>query len=335
MTPRQEILETQQIGPAGARLLYRLVRLVALKRNFPPPPGFEHWDDSSVTEVSHDFLDGQRGHKRVIEIAIKSVDNASFERILEEAIVNHLREASRRTDMGKLIVRVTEILSDEKEFTRIETQPHRWTMGGDPMAASTVPEATLAAAISTIEVTVPQWTSEYRAAPLADRASFIRMMRAILTAASGSLLAADIARVISTRLDHHRSPLSIGLEALESAAERSPRTDPAVQASSAVRAKQLFDSLNDRARIMVACYERPVRELRDVLPVGKSQAAALRLKVIGRLRVELETDAEPDDTIVELRRLCESWLEKRTSAADATLVDDNGETVDARGKGDR
>jgi hypothetical protein len=335
MTPRQEILETRRIGPSGASLLYRLVRLIAIRRNFPPPPGFERWDDSAVAEVSHDFLDGERGGKRIIDIAIRSVDDVSFERILESAIVNHLRETSRQTDMGRLILRVNEILSDEEEFARIEGHPPRWTVCGGPAAPNTIPETKLAAALSTIEITIPKWNSERRAAPLADRESYIRILRAILGAANGSIAAADIARVVSTRLDHHRSPLSIELEVLETVAERSSRDDPAVQASSAVRARQLFDGLSDRARIVIACYEQPVRDLGDILPLHKSQAASLRRKVAGQLRLELEAEPEPEDTVAELRRLCENWLENRTCMSGTTFMDDNGNTVDARGKGGR
>src|ERR1700749_822005 len=119
MTPREEVLATQRIGLAGATLLYRLVYLVAVARNFPPPPGFDRWDPSAVTETAHDSLDGPRGARRVIDIAIRSADEQGFERILEQAIVNHLRDISRRTDMGRLVRRVTEVLTDEPAFSRV------------------------------------------------------------------------------------------------------------------------------------------------------------------------------------------------------------------------
>ena len=87
MTPREEVLAEQRIGPAGAALLYRLVRAVAISRNFPPPPGSPRWDDTAVTETAHDFLDGERGRRRVADIAIRSVDEITFERIMEAAVV--------------------------------------------------------------------------------------------------------------------------------------------------------------------------------------------------------------------------------------------------------
>jgi hypothetical protein len=322
MTPRQEVLAEQRIGHAGAVLLYRLVRTVAHARNFPPPPGFQRWDDSAVTETAHDFLDGERGRKRVADIAIRSVDEASFERIMEAAVVNHLREASRRTDMGKLVLRVTEILKDEEGFERIDGHPSRWILTDGPTTPSIVPDTRLAAAVVNTQVSVPAWNSERRDAPLADRGSFVRLLRAVLTVAEGSLTGSDIARAVATRLDHRRTPLSIELDVLEGVAERSPRQDPAAQASSTVRAAQVFEELDDRDRILIAVYEQPVRDLGDVLALGRSQAALLRQRLAARLRDELQDDTEPEETISVLRRLCECWLKDRTSTPSATFTYD-------------
>jgi hypothetical protein len=324
MTPRQEVLAEQRIGPAGATLLYRLVLLVARSRNFPPPLGFEQWDESAVTETAHDFLVGERGRKRIADIAIRSVDEASFERIMEAAVVNHLREMSRRTDMGKLILRVSEILTDSDEFKRTDGRPARWALTDGPTAPSIIPDSHLAAALVDLPVTVPSWSSERRDAPLADRASFTRLLRMVLSAADGSLTAADIARAAATRLDHRRTPLSIELDVLERVAERSGRQDPAALASSAMRATQIFNELDDRGRILIACYGQPVRELGDLLALGRSQAALLQQRVIVRLREELEEDEDPDQTIAELRKLCECWLTDRTRTPGATFTHDVG-----------
>jgi hypothetical protein len=331
MTPREEVLSGQRIGPAGAALLYRLVRVVAISRNFPPPPGSERWDDAAVTETAHDFLDGERGRRRVADIAIRSVDEITFERIMESAVVNHLREISRRTDMGKLVLRVTEVLTEEGDFRRVEGRPPRWTLTDGGNAPSTVPDTQLVTAVVGTQVTIPAWSSERRSAPLADRETFVRLLRAVLAVADGSLTAADLARVLSTRLDHRRTPLSIELDILESIAERAPAQDPAVQATTSIRATQIFDQLDDRSRALIALYEQPVRDLGEVLAIGKSQAGLLRQRLTGWLREELEDDNEAEETIAEIRRICESWLEGRTTASGATSVN----TAHAGGRRDK
>jgi len=318
MGPRQEVLAEQRIGPAGAALLYRLVRAVAISRNFPPPPGSQRWDDAAVTETAHDFLDGERGRKRVADIAIRSVDEATFERIMEAAVVNHLREVSRRTDMGKLVLRVTEVLTDAEDFERVAGRPTRWTLAGGQAAPSIAPDTKLAAAVVNTRITIPAWTSERRDAPLADRDSFIRLLRAVLAAADGSLTTSSIAQAVATRLDHRKTPLSIELDILEGIAERAPSQDPAAEASSTVRATQIFDELDDRGRILIALYEQPVRDLGEALTIGKSQAGLLRQRLADRLRDELKDDTEPEETISALRELCERWLEERTATVGAT-----------------
>lgn len=333
-TPREEVLATGGIGQAGAVLLYRLVGIVAIARNFPPPEGFDRWNESAVTEMAHDFLDGERGQRRVVSVALSSVDDQSFERILERAVVNHLREVSRRTDMGKLIVRVAEILKEEAAFSRVEgagDAASRWRLKDGPTAASSIPDTTLISALASLEITVPKWSSDSRAAPLADRESFVRMIVAALAAASGSLTAADIAQVIATRLDHRKAPLSIELDVLESAAEHPPALDPAVQASSAVLAEQIFRRLSERERMILALYDLPVRDLGDALALGRSQAALLRNRLAERLRDQFGPNAtyEEEETVSELCRLCENWLEDRTRIPGVTFKpDDSGTAVE-------
>ena len=185
MTPREEICAKQRIGPAGAALLYQFVYAVAVARNFPPPPGFQQWDESAVTETAHDFLDGERGRRRMTDIALRSVDEPSFERILETAVLNFLRDISRRTDMGRLVVRVKDVLSEDPAFRSVAQD--RWALADGPAEPSTQPEPVLSASIAGAEVSIPQWNSARRAAPVADRASLVRLLLTVLTAAQGSL----------------------------------------------------------------------------------------------------------------------------------------------------
>src|SRR5207302_915630 len=133
---------------------------------------------------------------------------------------------------------------------------------------------------------------------------------------------------------HHRSPLSIELDVLETAAGHAPYRDPAVQASSAVRAAEIFGGLSESERIMLACLDLPVRELGDVLALRKSQAALLRQRLATRLHDELDDDEDPDDTIAELCRLCERWLPDRTRTPGTTLGHGDGDSAEER-KGGR
>lgn len=329
ISPRQEILDTGRIGENGALLLYRTVWSVAVGRNFPPPPGSSRWDESAVTEAAHDFLDGRRGVKRVTDIAIRCVDDASFGRLLEASVVNFLREGSRRTDLGKLILRVTEVLRDEDTFRRVPGRPPRWSLADGEHSPSRASPAALAAATAGIDVVVPAWSSTRRDPPLADRRSFVRLLVAVLGVARGSLTAAEAAHAIAARLDHRRTALTLELDVLERLAEPASTGDPAVVATSSVLALQVFDRLDDRERVLVASADVPVRGLSGVLAVGRSQAALLRQRLHDRLRTELAADDDAEGTLKSLGELCDGWLCDRTSSFDRTTSFDRTSSLDA------
>src|SRR4051794_14894287 len=103
MTAWSELRDTGQLGDQGVAALYRAVSVVAVSHNFPPPPGSERWDEAAITDVTHDFLTGPRGLARMTEIALRASDERSFARLLDTAVLNHLRDVARRTDRGRLI----------------------------------------------------------------------------------------------------------------------------------------------------------------------------------------------------------------------------------------
>lgn len=319
MTPREELLSTRQLGQAGAELLYKTVWLVAVGNGFPPPEGSASWDETAVTETAHDFLKDKRGAKRLLDIAVRSVDEPSFERLLEAAVLNFLRDMARRTDLGKLILRVKEILRDEDDFEAVPGSPVRWTLRGGPSAPSAAGPDDLASAIAGVEVVVPKWTSERRDAPLADRPSFVRLITSVLTAAAGSLTAVDIAHALTARLDHRRTPHATTLDIRERVSEPGQTTsDPAARTVAELHAVDIFNSLSDRERIIVTTLDRNVRDLARLIDTGKTQAALIRQRLVDRLRDELTDDDHPDSTATILCELCDDWIRLRTGTDDAT-----------------
>lgn len=320
MSARDELLTTGRLGEAGAMMLYDIVGLVGAARRFPPPEGSTSWDGAAQQIVAHDFLQNPRTPKRLLDITVRSVDNRSFERQLEKAVLNHLRDQARSTDLGKLIVRTKEVLRATDDFVVIpRAGEDMWTVDDALSEPSTVPPREVASAIRREPVVVPKWTSAARDAPLADRDTFVRLIRTILLAARGSLTARDIAGVLTTRLDHRRTPLTVELDSDEGFSEPAdPAADPAAQTLSGIRAAEIFDGLSDRQRIIVVSLELNVRDLAFVIETGKSQAAQLRQNLTNRLSAELEDDDDQQGTVRALVELCDGWLEQRTTTTDAT-----------------
>jgi hypothetical protein len=319
VTPREELLSTHRLGQAGAALLYRTVFLVAVGNRFPPPEGSASWNETAVTETAHDFIKDERGARRLLDIAVRSVDERSFERLLEAAVLNFLRDVARGTDLGKLIVRVKEILRDESDFQAVPGSPERWTLADGPAAPSVADSDDLASATAGIDVVVPKWTSERRDAPLADRPSFVRLMTSVLTTAAGSLTADDIARALTARLDHRRTPLTTPLDIREQVSEPEPTAgDPATHTVAELHAIDIFNSLSDRERIIVTTLDRNVRDLAQLIDMGKTQAALIRQRLVDRLNDELVDDEHADHTATILCDLCDEWIRSRTGTDDAT-----------------
>jgi hypothetical protein len=309
-----ELVSAGRFGPRCARMLYRAVQTVAIARNFPPPDGHVRWDRDAAMDVAHDFLDGERGRKRITDLAIRATDDASLERLVHAAVLNFHRDRSRRTDVGALIRRVGDVLGRSGLFREAAGDPSRWHLPGAPATPSAAHPAALArAAAGEPEVTVPRWTSENRRAPQADFDSFERLIRRVLMAADGSLTAAQIALALLGRLDPRRVPLTVELEVLERLPDRGTDAQTEAHVLSRLHSREVFDRLSDRERILIATWEQPLRELGEVLGVGHSRAGALRKRLAERLAGELAGDHGPEIVVTELRALAAEWMRERTA----------------------
>jgi len=309
-----ELVSAGRFGPQCARLLYRAVQAVAIARNFPPPDGHVRWDADAAMDAAHDFLDGERGRKRVTDLAIRATDDASLERLLHAAVLNFHRDRSRRTDVGALIRRVGDVLGRSDQFRASAADPSRWHLPGGPARPSTARPSTLAvAAGAETEVTVPSWTSEHRRAPLADFSSFERLIRRVLVAADGSLTAAQISLALLARLDSRSIPLTVELDVLEQLPDRSPAAQIEDEVLGRLHSAEVFARLSDRERILIATWEKPVRDLAETLGVRHSQAGLLRQRLAVRLAGELADEHGPEIVVSGLRALAIGWLGERTT----------------------
>ena len=314
MTPREELLTTARLGDLGADLLYRSVYAVAVGHAFPPPEGCAIWNRDTAIEAAHDFLEDGQTPRRLMDIALRSVDDASFARLLGTAVLNWLRDRARRTDLGKLILRVKEILRSSGSFVHVGGPDDRWARPGDSAGPGTPEPTVLASAIANLPVTIPRWTSTLRDAPLADRPSLEALIEALLTAAGGSLPVVEIAHALTTRLDHRRVPLTVSIDVLEGAEPADVGADPADRTAAEVHATAIFDALSDRERLLVPHLEQTVREIASRIGTGKSQAALIMQRLVDHLRRELEDDSadEAEDTMRVVCELCGAWLRRRT-----------------------
>lgn len=316
---RSELLATGRLGPMGAALLYETVGAVAHARNFKPPEGHTTWDRSAIEGVAHEVVAGPRGVKRLTDIMIRSTDEESFEGQLHGAVLNVLRDLGRRTDMGALVRRVTEVLTDSAAFRPVGAAGQRWwTLVDGADAPSQISERVqMTAANGVGDISVPRWNSGSRRSPQADFDSFERLLTAILTAAKGSVRAADLAKACLARLDPVHVPLVVSLDVLEYTPD-SLGSETEDQTLNRVVAREQVDALSDRERLLLATMDRTVREAAGVLGMGHSQCGALRRQLTTHLTRLLAVDPDGEAIMREMLRYAQEWMSNRTEGQDAT-----------------
>ena len=289
MTPLGELLADGTLGPAGAEALYRTVRALVVAHGYPPPDNRTRWDTDAVREVAHDFLADGRTPKRLAHLALHSVDDEGFDRLLHRIVLNFLRDGGRRTEIGRLMRRLRDVLGASDEFA---ADGDRWRLAKAPAEPSAVAPSDLArAAAEERDIDVPRWSSHARRkAPVADAASLTRLCRRVLDAADGTLALDDLAHAVAPRLGIQPTPIAEahdGRDHLDTVAAPQHADD----SLDSLRAGEIFAGLGQRERLLLAHPGAPVRELREVTGLGPSQAATAR----GRLRALLAAELQDDD----------------------------------------
>lgn len=321
MTARTELCEGGQFRALGAEALYRSVLVKAVAHNFPPPAGSDHWDETAVADVAHDFLTGPKGLARMTELALRSDDERSFARLLDTAVLNHLRDIARRTDRGRLIRRIKEVMTDDERFTRAPHGQDWWHLVGHSSEASSVPLDDIAPQLLAVEVVVPRWSSEERNAPVADRQTLADLLSTALSVAGGALTDADLGELVARRIDTRRSPLTVELETLEGVSEPADiEPPPADRVVARSQALAVFNNLSDVARIILTVADQPVREIGLAVGQGKSQAAEHRQRLYADLRNTLEQSEDAPAVLKELTALCATWVRSRTLGDGSTSM---------------
>lgn len=310
MTAWTELLENSGIGNDGARELYRTVRSVVFAHNFPPPPGYGRWTVDAVIEATHEFLTSPNAGERLAYLALTADSEASFQRLLDTAVANYFRSEGRRTAVGKIVIRLRELLDSEHGFAIVpagtpgagnvtlgDAEPDRvWDGDGSGL---------LAAAYAVDDVTVVRWRADSRREPpLSDAGSLRAVSAAVLAAARGSMRFGDLAAVVGRRFGLGPTALVTPTDELDLVAD-SGTGDIAAAGSDdiASAAAELLAGLPPRERLVLAWLGEPLRVIADRTGLARSTAGW----VATRLRADLADTlrGEPDSAaiVVEAQRL--------------------------------
>lgn len=305
MTALDELVQGK-VGPAFLDLLQRTIRAMALRHRFPPPDRLRAWDATAVNVAVNDFLSSPQTPRRLSDLTTRCRTDDALRKQLQAAVRNHYADQGRRTPVGRLVVRVNEVLSADKSFER---NGAHWRRTGSTAEPTSVDEDAVASAVAAVEVVVPTAWSGKRTGPDVDAESVRRMALAAIDAAGGSATAADIARAAAVRLGLGGAPLSIGVAGFEEPSAASASVEDHVVGSQ--RVEEVFALLNDHERMAIGLAGVPVAKLGPMLGVSGSKAALIRTRAVAILRDELageeDGQAVADAVLTRARDWSESW----------------------------
>lgn len=317
MSALDELLGNK-VGPDFLMLLQRTIGIVANARNFPAPDGFQRWDAKAVTAAVTEFLASPRTPRRLTDLATHCKTDEALKRRLNKTVENFFADSGRRTPVGRLVLRINEVLEQNDAFTRSGAC---WAFAESAdMPAAAIDLDALVAAAAPVDIVVPTtWRVGTRQSPEIDFASVVRLTRAVLDAAGGPVSSAVIAQVAAKRLGLGMAPISLEANALDPpqpSRGSSDGTGDAVLVE--LRAHQVFSQLNDAERISVGWAEMSTADLGTALGVSKSKAAYIRKRAIALLHDELADDENGQAAAELILDLARNWTNSWTKAPDAT-----------------
>lgn len=310
-------LRSGQVGGGFLRLLQRTIRAVAVARNFPAPEDHDRWTDAAIAQTTADFLSHPAAARRLTDLATHCRTDDALRRRLQATVRNFLADGGRRTPVGRLVLRLNEVLSNDDRFER---RGRTWAIAGSSEEVAAVDVDALIATSAAVEIVVPAaWATGARQGPDIDAPSVVELAEALLEAAGGPLSVGVLAQVTARRLGLGGSPLSIEATAYDPPERAGPSADTTgSRALMDLRAAEVFDRLNDHERLTLGLPALPVAKLGPVLGLSGSSAAIVRKRAVTILRDELENEEDGQDVADAVLERARTWTELWMTTTDAT-----------------
>ncbi len=297
-------------------LLQRTIGAVARGRGFPPPEGCDRWDAEAIESTVHEFFAHSQTPRRLKDLAMRCRTDDVLRAELHTTVRHFLADIGRTTPVGRLVLRINEVLKRDPGFERRE--PY-WALTGTNHAAAAVDLDALVAAIAEIEVVVPSaWMTGDRQSPEIDGPSTVRVSTALLENAGGPLTSSVMAQATAKRLGLDRAPLSLDATAFDPPTSMSGLHDITGDESiRELRAQEILELLNDVERVAIG-HTVAGAALAAVIGVSGSSAALIRTRASSIVQQALGSDPDRDAVGATVAELARSWTESWMTNTDPT-----------------
>jgi hypothetical protein len=307
-----DISRDGRIGSSTIELLYATVRTVVRVRRLPAPPEFGHWTDDAFLEVAHDFIVERNGLGRLGQLYALASDQESFERVLHEAVYNHLSSQARRTERTALRRRLRDVLENDGRFVEVAGVGSRrlWTLAATNIREQYTGQVgrLVEAAWAVQDIKTIRWRSANRHGPVAERESLARLCEHILREAGTSMRLDTLVQVVARRFNLGEPPATVLLDDVEVSGGRGDLQDTGVAVDETAEA--LWEQLTDREKRTLPYLAESVRDAAEHLGAGKSQVALTQKRLREILKAALADDPDGEAVLNRLYLLADELADR-------------------------
>jgi len=227
-------------------------------------------------------------------VLLTATDDDSLNALVYTAIANHVRATLRKNDRARLRRRMKDILREENF---IEQPSGFWRRPGDPTDAFNGREADLIDVVWGVDVKFVKWRPDTkRTSPVAERASFISVLNAILDAAGGAVHESALVVVLAQRFGIGPVSYTESLDAADESAVATEYNDEPEALTiareehrdAAAQGLEIWSELSLEERRMVPYAGVSARDAASKLRMGKTKANGIQLRLKAKLKALLE-----------------------------------------------
>lgn len=304
----EELARDGRLGNEGFELLRRVGRQVTRTQGFPPPEGYDRWENDAVDELLHRMITREgAGGQFILNCFLKAVDDTSLEKLFFISIKYFLIDEAKSTPRGKLRRRFAKRLAEDDRFRAVPGASPRWALASHP--ADAVWQGDLDELVRAAWEVRGVWITAWNhSGPTPQKTSHALMtvLTAVLEAAGGAVREEDLAKALEARFDLLSPPRFTDLHAgngslIDSDVDQAQESDPVAAESVA---GELWEEMSPQERRLLPHLGDGPAAVASFLGLGRHQAQAIMDALSEKLRLALTGDRNDlrDVVAVLLRR---------------------------------
>ncbi|MFD5629655.1 hypothetical protein [Streptomyces sp. NPDC127072] len=303
----EELARDGHLGNEGFELLRRVGRQVCRTQGFPPPKGYNRWENDAVDELLHRMITREgAGGQFILTCFLKAVDDTSLEKLFFTSIRRFLIDEAKSTPRGKLRRRFAKRLAEDDRFRAVSGASPRWALAAHPVDSIWQGDLDelVRAAWEVRGVWITAWNHS-GPTPQKTVHALITVLTAVLEAADGAVREEDLAKVLEARFDLLSPPLLTNLYAddgvlLHSGVDQAQESDPVAAESVA---GELWHEMSSQERKLLPHLVEDPAAVASLLGLGLHQTQAIMDALSEKLRLALTDDGiHPHDVAAALLR---------------------------------